>query len=387
MSDDIMNKLTGEIKDFVAKSNEEIEAHGKLGAKNADELKALNEKVEELSANALAAEQAIAAQGERVQADNLSKMSIGNRVVNSEEYKAFQNGGERTRLEIQNADTVSAPADNSDLTSFVTPQRLAGVVGSSFQRVDVLDFISQANTQSNLIEYTTQTTETDNVDTVAEGSAMTASDYQFTLQQAPVQTIGSFLVVSKQTINDAPAVASYIDNRLAYNVRRELESQVITGSGTSPDLSGISSNSTAYTAVAADNDLFFERIRQQITVLQEAGYSPTAIFVAPATLQALDLQSDTAGIFVASDPRMFNLPMAWGIPIVQSTNVPANVAIVGDWQMASTLFMREGTVVEMFEADASNVRSNLVTIRGTTRASYATYDTSAISYGDILTDA
>ena len=390
MSEEILNQITGEVKAFVAKSNEEIEAHGKLGRKNADELKALNEKVEEVQASVLAAEQAAASAAERAQAEAVSRMSLGDQIVASEAFGSFQAGAKSASLEIMNANTTSAPGETGTggkLESFVAPNRLAGVQGSPFLGVDCLDFISMAATASNLVEYTKMTNETDSVDAVAENSAMSASDYQFGIEQQPVQKIGSFLVVTRETMDDAPAVASFINTRLAYNVRRDLESQVITGNGTSPNLSGISSNSTAYSAVAGDNGLYFERIRKMITGLQTAGYAPSAIFVAPATLQELDLQSDSSNVFIASDPRAFNLPVAWGVPIIQSTNVPADVAIVGDWNMASTLFMRQGTEVAMYEQDASNVRSGLVTIAATTRAAYCTYDDAAIQYGDILSDA
>ena len=106
----------------------------------------------------------------------------------------------------------------------------------------------------------------------------------------------------------------------------------------------------------------------------------------PADIQRIDLRADTTGVFIGSDPRAFNLPVAWGVPIVASDLVPANTAIAGDWATASSLFMRDNTTVEVFEQDEANVQSNLVTVRAQVRRAYATFAPSAVVSGDIVTD-
>mgnify|MGYP003634761663 FL=1 len=381
--------LSGEITSFIAKTNEEVSAHGKMGAKNSESLKALEGKIEEVNASLLKAEQRSASSREAAIEAAHARSSLGAQVVNSEGFKAYQNGSKSTFIDVQGNTIVSAPADNNDLTSAeVASQRLPGAYGADFVRYGILDSITTGSTASNLVEYAQETTSTNGAAAVAEAGALPASALEFTLKQAPVQLIGTFLKVSKQTRDDAPAMMSFIDNRLSYFVRRKLENEVINGSGTSPSLSGIlkAGNYTAQTFTAASNDDYLGRLRIMLTTLQQSGYEASAFYMNPADIQRIDLQTDTTGIFIGSDPRAFNLPVAWGVPIIASNLVPANTAIAGDWATASTLFMRDNTTVEMFEQDEANVQSNLVTIRAQVRGAYATFAPSAVVAGDIVTD-
>tara|TARA_R100000541_G_scaffold243_1_gene910 strand:- start:5454 stop:6623 length:1170 start_codon:yes stop_codon:yes gene_type:complete len=381
--------LSGEIKSFIDKTNEEVSAHGKIGAKNSESLKALEAKIEEVNANLLAAEQKSASSREAAIASAHARASIGAQVVNSEGYAAYKAGAKSTLIDVQGNTIVSAPADNSDLTSAeVASQRLPGAYGADFVRYGILDAISKGTTASNLIEYAQETTSTNGAAAAAEASTLAQSAIEFTLKQAPVQLIGTFLKVSKQTRDDAPAMMSFIDNRLSYFVQRKLENEVINGNGTSPNLSGIldSGNFTAQTFTAATNDDYLGRLRIMLTSLQQSGYEASAFFMNPADIQRIDLQTDTTGIFIGSDPRAFNLPVAWGVPIVASNLVPANTVIAGDWATASSLFMRDNTTVEVFEQDDTNVQSNLVTVRAQVRGAYATFAPSAVVSGDIVTD-
>ena len=381
--------LSVQIKSFIDKTNEEVSAHGKIGAKNSESLKALEAKVEEVNASLLEAEQRSASSREAAIEAAHARSSVGAQVVNSEGFKAYQAGAKSTLIDVQGNTIVSAPADNSDLTSAEVPsQRLPGAYGADFIRYGILDAISMGSTASNLIEYAQETTSTNGAVATAENSALSQSAIEFTLKQAPVQLIGTFLKVSKQTRDDAPAMMSFIDNRLSYFTRRALENSVINGNGTSPNLSGIlnAGNFTAQTFDATTNDDYLGRLRIMLTTLQQAGYTATAFFMNPADIQRIDLQADTTGVFIGSDPRAFNLPVAWGVPIVASDLVPANTAIAGDWATASSLFMRDNTTVEVFEQDEANVQSNLVTVRAQVRGAYATFAPSAVVSGDIVTD-
>lgn len=381
MSEEI-KALTTEVEHFLAKTNEEVEAHGSLGRKNSEGLKALEDKVAEQTEAMADMEQKLASADKRVADHKAASMSLGQSVVAHDKFADFQNSGSRTTFEVQANTVGSDSASGTSLTSVGTAaDRLPGVF-AAFQPVNVLDVISKGVTSSNLVEFAQESgTNTNNAAAAAEAGALGESVMNFALKQTPVQMIGTFVKISRQCRDDAPQLASFIDNRLAYYVNRKLENQIINGDGSSPNLEGIlASGSTDMTDGSGGiiNDL-----RDMLQTLQTNGFNASAFFLNPADLATIDKSVDSAGAYIAADPRANNLPVIWGVPVVTSDQVQSGKGIVGDWAAASALHVRQGTVVEMFEQDGTNVQSNLITVRASVRAAYCTYNTLGVIRSDI----
>jgi len=134
----------------------------------------------------------------------------------------------------------------------------------------------------------------------------------FELQTIPVRTIAHWLKVSKQVRDDAPALVSYINNRVAYGVEHRLDSQLINGDGVAPNLSGLldTGNYTVYTAGAGDTAI--NNIREAIGLVEAADYAANAVILNPADVQAIDLTVGTDDHYVAADPRSNNQRTIWG---------------------------------------------------------------------------
>ena len=381
MSEEI-KALTTEVEHFLAKTNEEVEAHGSLGRKNSEGLKALEDKVAEQTEAMADMEQKLASADKRVADHKAASMSLGQSVVAHDKFADFQNSGSRTTFEVQANTVGSDSASGTSLTSVGTAaDRLPGVF-AAFQPVNVLDVISKGVTSSNLVEFAQESgTNTNNAAAAAEAGALGESVMNFALKQTPVQMIGTFVKISRQCRDDAPQLASFIDNRLAYYVNRKLENQIINGDGTSPNLEGIlSSGSTDMTDGSGG---MIDDLRDMLQTLQTNGFNASAFFLNPADLATIDKTKETAGAYIAADPRANNLPVLWGVPIVTSDQVAAGKGIVGDWAAASALHVRQGTVVEMFEQDGTNVQSNLITVRASVRAAYCTYNTLGVIRSDL----
>lgn len=376
MSEEI-KALTTEVEHFLAKTNEEVEAHGSLGRKNSEGLKALEDKVAEQTEAMADMEQKLASADKRVADHKAASMSLGQSVVAHDKFTDFQNNGARTTFEVQANTVGSDAASGTSLTSVGTAaDRLPGVF-AAFQPVNVLDVISKGVTSSNLVEFAQESgTNTNNAAAAAEAGALGESVMNFALKQTPVQMIGTFVKISRQCRDDAPQLASFIDNRLAYYVNRKLENEIINGDGSSPNLEGILTSGGS-TTMSAGTGGVIDDLRDMLQTLQTNGFNASAFFLNPVDLATIDktTASATDGTYIAADPRANNLPVLWGVPIVTSDQVASGTGIVGDWAAASALHVRQGTVVEMFEQDGTNVQSNLITVRASVRAAYCTYNT------------
>ncbi|RVQ83166.1 phage major capsid protein, partial [Enterobacter hormaechei] len=69
---------------------------------------------------------------------------------------------------------------------------------------------------SNALEYVREEVFTNNADVVAEKALKPESDITFSKQTANVKTIAHWVQASRQVMDDAPMLQSYINNRLMY---------------------------------------------------------------------------------------------------------------------------------------------------------------------------
>lgn len=383
--------LIGEVNSAIEnmkKTNAQINAELKTAAESSGaEAKAAVKKADELAAkitaqaNALVEiEQKLAAKAIAGKAD---PVTVGSQFIKSDAFKRFADGtSNRARIE---ANTITgqtgSPATNSD--TLVPSDRLAGIIGGAFRTLRVLDVLPLGVTNSNIIEYTKESTFTNAAAEAAEGAAKAESTLEFTLASAPVRTIAHLLKVSKQVLEDSAALQSFIDTRLRYGVDLKLETQVIAGAGTGQQISGItaSGNYTAFTPTTGDTAL--DSISRAIQAVEEADYAPTAIMLNPANWHAIARLKDTTNQYIFGAPAGMLQPALWGLPVVVSNSITANKLIVGAFNVSHQVFMRSGTVVEMFEQDSDNVQKNLLTVRAENRATLATYRAASVYYGNL----
>jgi len=310
--------------------------------------------------------------------------TLGQMVIKSDAFKRFTSG-DSNKMRIE-ANTITgqtgSPAVNSD--TLVPSQRLAGIYGGAFRTLRIADVIPNFVTNSNIVEYTKESTFTNGAAETAEGATKGEATLDFTLTSAPVRTIAHFLKVSKQVLEDAVALQSYIDNRLRYGVELKLDSQLIAGAGTGQQISGItaSGNYTAFTPVTGDTAL--DSLSKAIQAVAVADYNATAILMNPADWGGIERLKDTTNQYIIGNPAGGVLSASlWGLPVVVSNSVTSGKLIVGAFDISHGLFRRSATVVEMFEQDDTNVQKNLVTVRAEARAALATFVPAAVQYGNL----
>jgi HK97 family phage major capsid protein len=128
-------------------------------------------------------------------------------VIKSEGFKQYAQGNSsKFRIEANTitGQTGTSPPTNSD--TLVPAQRLPGIIPGAFRALRVADVIPQGTTTSNAVEYTRELAFTNAAVEVAEGDNKPQSSLTFELVSAPVRTIAHWLKVSKQVLDDAPAL-------------------------------------------------------------------------------------------------------------------------------------------------------------------------------------
>lgn len=312
--------------------------------------------------------------------------TMGQQFTESEAFKGFVEGRHgKAKVEFKN--TIIGETAGEPTNDIVPLQTMPGIVAGAFRSLRVLDVIPQGMASGNTIHYTRELLFTNNAAETAEAAQKPETDLTFEGIDSPVRTIAHTLKVSKQVLDDAPALQSYIDRRMRYGVELRLEQQIINGNGTSPNLSGIldTGNFTSLTAATGDNAFDFANKAKYKVI--EADYMADYFLINPADWGALERIKSSGGEYVGNYNAVGYLnnglqPTLWGLPVVPSNSVPSGtlIALSSD---ATMFWDRQQTTVEIFNQNEDDVEKNLLTVRGECRGAFSVFRPAAVVAGTI----
>lgn len=370
--------LEARMKAISEKADGELATLGKVSADTKTAMENLGTSQRELADRLLALEQ----KGALPRGQGDAAEDWGQQFVKSAGYKAMATGGaQRARAELKNT-VVGADAT-------VAPDRKPGVVPGAFNLLTIEGLYNSLPTSSNAIEFTKEASFTNNAAEAAEAATKAESSLTFSLVNMPVSTVAHWIKISRQLAGDAPALAAYINTRMRYGVQRKVEAQLVNGDGTAPNISGFldTGNFTAHGYADAALGASLKKlvlIRKVIADLWNAGYMANAIVLNAADFATIEtdiMVSTATGTRIAYTAG--GQPMLFGLPVVQSVGMTADVFAVGDFTQHGTIYNREGVVVDMSESDSDNFTKNLITLRAERRLALTSEVPAAIRAGDL----
>lgn len=312
-------------------------------------------------------------------------LTAGQRFVEDEGFKAFA-GQTRPRgrhiVDVKDITSLTTDAAGS-VGTLVQPQRVAGTELPQ-RRMTIRALLAQGNTNSSSIEYDKEKVFTNNAAPVAEGALKPQSEIQYEEATAPVRTIAHWMRASVQILADAPALRSIIDQRLRYGLAFVEETQLLTGSGSGQNLTGLITAATAYSApgsLSATTPV--DVIRLMILQVALAEYPANGIVLNPIDMAAIEMSKDSAGGYLIGDPQGTINKRLWGLPVVETQAVSVDKSLVGAFDLAAQIFDRQDATVEVSTEDQDNFVKNKVTIRAEERLALAIYRPAALVYGDL----
>jgi HK97 family phage major capsid protein len=314
--------------------------------------------------------------------------SAGQQFVESDEIKSFMSNptaGKRVGMDVKAIiSSLTTDADGS-AGDVLEPMRLP-ILTPVQRRLTVRDLLMPGTTSQGSIQYARESGFTNSADTHTEtgGTTKPQSEIKFEIETTSVTTIAHFVIATRQILDDAPMLRSYIDGRLRYGLKLVEEDQLLNGGGTGTDLEGIYTAATASTAnlgvVATPTKI--DVIRYAMLQSSLAEYSPNGVVLHPTDWAGIETTKDTAGAYIIGNPQETATPRLWGLPVVATQAMTLDKFLVGAFDMGAQIFDREGVRVEISTEDASNFRQNLVTILCEERLALAIYRPAAFVKGD-----
>ena len=215
-----------------------------------------------------------------------------------------------------------------------------------------------------------------------QGSSKAQVDFDITMKDAPAQYIAGYVRISRQMLDDIPAMTSFLQSRLLEKYLVAEDAQLLSGNGTAPNLQGITGVATAATGAATVD---VEQLVQAIAQLESTNYSATGILVNPLDWAAIMNTKNTnaayslpASTVVTTDGSV----SIAGIPLYKSTAIAVDKFLVGDWSMGAQIMQNQGISVQFSEMDGDNFTKNLITVRVEARIAFPIYYAGAFVYGD-----
>jgi HK97 family phage major capsid protein len=274
-----------------------------------------------------------------------SGLSFGQQFVKS---AAFKNKGSKSELD------VALKADFSRSAGWSPESTRSGLVVLDAQRpVQVTDLFPSIPTSQAAYKYMEETTFTNNAAERAEGAAYAEAALALTERSATIESIGVFIPVTDEQLEDEEGAAAYLDMRLGFMVSQRLDSQLLTGDGSTPNIRGVNNASDIQTQ-AKSSDTVPDAIHKAVTKVKVTGRAfPNAVVMHPNDWQDVRLLRTADGIYIWGSPSDAVAPTIWGLRVVESDAQTENTAVVGDFANYSLLVQRRGIEVLVSNSHAS----------------------------------
>ena len=261
----------------------------------------------------------------------------------------------------------------------------------------VIDLFSVIPTDTYQYKYLEETTFTNNSAEVAEAGAFGESAIAFTENTENIRKFGVSIPVTEELLSDVASVNGYLDSRLKTMLQLRLDSELINGDGSAPNIRGILNKSGINTfdfSAYAGNLGRIGQLYQAITeIRKDAFMEADAILMHPSDWNDVvtTVTSDFAGTsgagYAGKDPLFVGAgmfgngvnPSIWGVKVVPTTAITAGTVLVGTFGggLASHIITREGMEVAMSDSHDDFFTKDKVMMKASMRLGFAIYRATA----------
>jgi len=326
--------------------------------------------------------------------------TLGQQIQESRAFKAYMEDGQlnvsselkynpimESKTLVDEASAYPPPVVRSDL---IYPTALRNPNA-------VIDLFSVIPTDQYQYKYLEETTFTNNSAEVAEAGAFGESALAFTENTENIRKFGVSIPVTEELLSDVASVNGYLDSRLRTMLQLRLDSQLLNGNGTAPNIRGILNKTGINTfnfSSYAGNLGRIGQLYQAITeIRKDAFLEPDAILMHPSDWNDVvtAVSSDFAGTSTAGYTEKTPLfvgagmfgngvtPSIWGVRVVPTTAIASGTVLVGVFGggLASHIISREGMEVAMSDSHDDFFTKDKVMMKASMRLGFAIYRATA----------
>jgi len=407
----MLDQLTAantELKTLREQHGTEIKALGEAKESTITELKAANERFDEMKGDFTTMDGALKelqAKANRPQfGEEAEVKTLGGQFVASDVFAEIKASGRGSNqpFEMKHITSLAGSAG-----SLIPAARDTEIYLNSGRRADrIRDLIPNIPTSSGSVEIMRQASFTNNaapqgtVNTLGGGEfvAKDKSEIVWELVTVPVRTIAHWVAASRQALSDAPMLQGLIDSELTYGLQLESDEQILLGDGTGQNLSGLLNdaaiNDVGEIAFGTSADdlaaAMIDHIRSAVTENQLAEYyNVNGLVMNPIDFATLETAKATDGHYILMPFAATNRQTQeiWRVPVVVSNAMTEGTFLLGDWTLGAKLYVREGISVRVSESHSDYFIKNGVAVLAEERYALAVNRPKAFTKGQFTVAA
>jgi len=301
--------------------------------------------------------------------------SIGQQFVESQVYKDFVSKG------MTNSDTfkiqTKALIDSTGQDAGLLRPYEQFIISPAQRPFRMRDLLAVAPTTNNAVDYLQEVTFTNASAIAPEGTVKAESTLEYNMVSSLVKTIAHHVPITRQAVQDIPALQQQVNNRLMYGLQLTEDSQILFGDGTGSNFTGLMVDTNVQTYTGVGGNTKPDQIRKAMTKVYNAEYPPTGVILHPDDWQDIELLKTTQGEYVLESVNDGGQKMLFGVPVVVTTAMTSGSYLIGAFGIGAQLFDREEANIRISEHNADDFVRNQLRILAEERIALATYRPSA----------
>lgn len=220
---------------------------------------------------------------------------------------------------------------------------------------------------------------------VEEGALKPLKDWNYETETSVAKKVAVSCKVSTEMLSDAPFMRAEIDRLLRADLMAKVDEKLLTGTGASGEIKGITVGAAGYTTSElddkVDNPNYADAIRAAILQLRMLNYTPNILFINPVDKAMIDLTKDTTGRYISAEL----LAVIRGLTIIETTRIEKGKFLLMD---SSKWMVRPYEALRLeYGWENDDFRKNLVTVIAEMRlhSYHSEVDNGSIVYADFAT--
>lgn len=165
-----------------------------------------------------------------------------------------------------------------------------------------------------------------------------------------IGTIASWIPITRQGLADAAGIQSIIDTFLAYNLELAEDWQILSGSGTAPQYTGILNDPGIqnYSQSSHPGDTIADAIRRAVTLCRLSRLPATFVTLHPNQLELLEMLKDNTNNYL----KLVVNGVIWRLQIVETEQIADGTGLVGS-NLGAIIRDRQDTQLYMSDSHAN----------------------------------
>ena len=384
-----LQKLQDDLKVFIGKVTEETKSFGNATTETKNTVAELVKRIDAMEVKAaqpdISGTKGGLAEELKANTDLEAMMKRGRGSVK------FDLSAKATREIMEYKNISSAGLGYTATHGVMDSERDGGLTGLTRPSLVMRDVLPSRPTSLGEIYWVTETARPTKASPVTEYTGLKPLvEPAFSTDKEPVQTIAVLMLASNQVLADKSELEGWLRSEGAARVNEEIDLQLLSGSGSAPNLNGLITQGAAWdlTLLTASDGYKYVDIlagaRQQVAEANEIQGSPFYV-LHPGDAWKIRRQKDSYGRYMMAEPNAGPGPLTlWGAPVVETTQITKGTFLYGSGDpRAAEIRDRQGLTVEMSSEDSTNFRYNLVTIRFEARLALVVKRPNAFIHGSL----